>query len=70
MAILEAGDKLSPKWRLALTTLNAVRRWVFMPGLMVTVIALVIFTGGLALNTCFSVSKPLFLCAVLEANPN
>ena len=69
MAIDRAGDRLSPGWRLALSTLNGVRRWVFLPALMITVIALVVFTGGLALNVCFSTVAILFVVEIGELQP-
>lgn len=61
MAIVGAGDSLSPRARFALTAVNETRRWVFIPSLLVTVIALVVFTGGLASNVCFSTVAILFV---------
>ena len=61
MQILQAGDKLSARWRFFLTVLNGVRRWVFLPGLLLTVVGLVVFTGGKASNICFSTVAILFV---------
>ena len=43
---------------------GGLRRWVFLPALMITVIALVVFTGGLALNVCFSTVAILFIVEI------
>ena len=67
MAIEDAGDALPKKWRRALTVMNGVRKWVFLPGLMITVIGLVVFTGGLASNVCNSTVAILFICEIVRA---
>lgn len=60
--LIEAvGDKLSPKWRVALELTAAWRRFVFLPGVMITVINFVLFTGGGAMNVCFSTIALLFV---------
>ena len=46
IAVEQAGDKLSPNMRRAFTLLNGVRRWLFLPSLLVTVPTLVLFLGG------------------------
>ena len=46
LAIRHAGEKLSPRWRYALTLLGGIRRWVFLPGLVAAVPFLVMVKGG------------------------
>ena len=46
LAIRHAGDKLSPRWRFALTLLGGIRRWVFLPTLVLAVPVLVMYKGG------------------------
>jgi hypothetical protein len=46
LAIRHAGEKLSPGMRFALTLLGGIRRWVFLPTLVMAVPLLVMFKGG------------------------
>ena len=46
IAIEHAGDKLAPGWRIALRVLGGVRRWVFLPCLVLTIPMLIFFQGG------------------------
>jgi hypothetical protein len=46
IAVAEAGDKIRPNMRRAFTLLSGIRRWVFMPALLMTVSWLVMFNGG------------------------
>ena len=50
--------------RLALTLLGGVRRWVFLPSLVVTALALVRIKGGDALSVCFNTIAIIFLTEV------
>ena len=68
MQILQA-DNLSARWRFCLTAVNGVRRWVFLPGLLLTVVGLVVFTGGKASNICFSTVAILFVSALHTSLP-
>jgi hypothetical protein len=64
IAIAHADDQLSRGSRLALTLLGGVRRWVFLPSLVVTALALVRIKGGDALSVCFNTIAILFLTEV------
>ena len=64
MAVAHAGDKLSKGWRLALGFLLGMRRWVFLPALVVSVPFLVLYKGGDALSVCLNTVAILFLCDI------
>jgi hypothetical protein len=64
IAIAHAGDRLSRGFRLALTLLCGVRRWLFLPMLVLTVPFLVPYKGGDALSVCFNTIAILFLTEV------
>ena len=64
VAIKHAGERLSCGVRLALTLLGGVRRWVFLPALVVAVPTLVLVMGGDALSVCFNTVAILFLTEV------
>ena len=64
VAIEHAGAKLSHGSRLALALLGGVRRWVFLPTLVVAVPFLVLLKGGDALSVCFNTIAILFLTEV------
>ena len=61
---MHAGDRLSRGSRLALTLLGGVRRWVFLPTLVIAVPVLVLVKGGDALSVCFNTIAILFLTEV------
>jgi hypothetical protein len=46
IAVDRAGDSLSPTMARAFTLLNGIRRWVFLPSLLVAVPTLVLLKGG------------------------
>lgn len=46
IAVAKAGAKIGPNMRRCFTLLSAVRRWVFLPALLMTVPWLVMFSGG------------------------
>ena len=46
IAVAQAGDRIKPNMRRAFTLLSAIRRWLFLPVLMMTVPWLVMFKGG------------------------
>lgn len=62
MAIRQASDRIAPAWRSALFLLGGMRRWVFLPTLIVVVPWLVLLKGGDALSVCFNTVAVLFLC--------
>ena len=64
MAVAHAGDKLSKGWRLALGFLLGMRRWVFLPALVMNVPLLVLIKGGDALSVCLNTVAILFLCDI------
>ena len=45
-AAKQAADRLARRWRVAVTLLNGVRRWVFLPALLIDVPTLVLYRGG------------------------
>ena len=63
-AMNQAGDRLGQGWRIALTTLNAVRRHVFLPSVLMNVSNLVLHKGGDSLSVCLNTIAILFLCEV------
>jgi hypothetical protein len=63
-AIDAAHDRLAPKWLLAVRVLCAWRRFVFLPGVMITVLGFVLYTGGGAMNVCFSTIALLFVAEI------
>jgi hypothetical protein len=65
LAIERAGARVSTPLRALLTVLNEIRRWVFLPTLIVCCPILVAVKGGDALNVCFN-SKTLLLSAALS----
>ena len=64
IAITHAGDRLSRGSRLSLTLLGGVRRWLFLPTLMMVVPFLVLAKGSDALSICFNTIAILFLTEV------
>ena len=64
IAIKRAGDRLSRGSRLSLTLLGGVRRWLFLPTLMMVVPFLVLAKGSDALSVCFNTTAILFLTEV------
>eukprot|EP01051_Picozoa_sp_SAG22_P006936 SAG22_NODE_470_length_10142_cov_13.947227_10_plen_456_part_00 len=64
MAVAHAGDKLSKGWRLALGFLLWMRRWVFLPPLVMNVHGLVLYKGGDALSICLNTVAILFMCDI------
>jgi hypothetical protein len=54
MAIERARDDLSAPWRFALIALNGVRRWQFVPQIVLIIFFLVASRGGDALSICFN----------------
>merc|ERR1712118_330245 len=64
IAIARAGEKLSARWRFALTLLCGLRRWVFLPSLVYLVPSLVMILGGDVLRVCFNTVAILFLCEI------
>ena len=64
IAIAHADDKLSKGWRIALSFLLGIRRWVFLPSLVATVPNLVLLKGGDALSVCLNTVAILFLCDI------
>jgi hypothetical protein len=64
MAVAHAGDKLSKGWWLALRFVLWMRRWVFLPILVVNVPFLVLYKGGDALSVCLNTVAILFLCDI------
>jgi hypothetical protein len=64
IAIGHAGDRLSRGSWLSLTLLGGVRRWLFLPALVVAVPAMVMVKGGDALSVCFNTIAILFLTEV------
>jgi hypothetical protein len=58
-ATAAAGDKFSSGLRIGMKLLHGLRRWSFLPMLVVTVPLLVIYRGGDALSVCFnSIGEP------------
>ena len=53
LAAKNYGAKLSPAWQRAFFVMNALRRWLFLPFLMMTVPVLLMYLGGDALHVCF-----------------
>eukprot|EP01047_Picozoa_sp_COSAG01_P015682 COSAG01_NODE_789_length_13572_cov_322.875158_1_plen_158_part_10 len=64
MAIRHAGDHIAPTYRFVLSLLGGIRRWTFLPTLVVTVYLLVWYKGGDALSVCFNTVAVLFLCEI------
>jgi hypothetical protein len=64
IAITHAGDRLTRGSRIVLALLGGVRRWVFLPTLVLVVSWLVMFKGGDALSVCFNTIAILFLTEV------
>ena len=50
--------------RFAITLLNGVRRWVFLPNLLVDIAPLVCTQGADALSVCFNTVAVLFICEI------
>ena len=64
MAIRHAGDRIAPPYRFVLSLLGGIRRWTFLPALVMTAPYLVLFRGGDALSVCFNTIAVLFLCEI------
>ena len=64
MAIRHAGDRIAPAYRFALSLLGGIRRWTFLPTLVMAAPMLVLFKGGDALSVCFNTVAVLFLCEI------
>jgi hypothetical protein len=48
--------------------MNWVRRWMFIPVLIVSIPLLVLYKGGDALAICFNTVAILFICEVTKPN--
>jgi hypothetical protein len=46
--IIDRAEGLSLQWSIALKLIGGVRRWVFLPGMLVSVAALVVLQGGVS----------------------
>ena len=64
VAIRHAGKTLSPCVNFVLTLLGGVRRWLFLPTLLVAVPTLARIKGGDALSVCLNTVGTLFLCDI------
>ena len=64
MAIRHAGDRIAPAYRFVLSLLGGMRRWTFLPALVLTAPILVLWKGGDALSVCFNTVAVLFLCEI------
>ena len=64
MAIHHAGDRIAPTYRFALSLLGGIRRWTFLPCLVMAAPFLVLYKGGDALSVCFNTVAVLFLCEI------
>eukprot|EP01052_Picozoa_sp_SAG31_P021187 SAG31_NODE_1626_length_7710_cov_28.409933_2_plen_80_part_00 len=53
IAIEQAGDNLSKQWAIGMAGISFVRRWLFLPGLIIVALRLVYINGGDALSICF-----------------
>ncbi len=60
-------DKLPPKARTAMVLLNFLRKWTFLPGMLLCVMLLVAVKGGDALTLCFNTVAMLFMCEIDNA---
>jgi hypothetical protein len=64
LTVTRASAKVQSGVRCAVTVLNGVRRWVFLPNLLVTIAPLVWMQGADALSVCFNTVAVLFLCEI------
>jgi hypothetical protein len=64
MAIRHAGDRIAPTYRFALSLLGGMRRWTFLPTMVMAAPWLVLIKGGDALSVCFNTVAVLFLCEI------
>ena len=55
------AGKLSNQWRLMITIVSKVRRWVFVPALMLTVVGMVVYSPGTPMNIAFNTLALLFI---------
>jgi hypothetical protein len=67
LAITHAGERLSSGYRFALTLLGGVRRWLFLPALILAVPMMVKLKGGDALSVCLNTVAILFLAEIDNA---
>ena len=56
-----AGENLTQGWRRAIVVLNGVRRWTFLPELVLSVLSLVVFDGADAKSVCLNTVAVLFM---------
>ena len=64
LAIRHAGDRIAPAYRFALSLLGGMRRWTFLPTLVMAAPILVLYKGADALSVCFNTVAVLFLCEI------
>ena len=64
LTVTRASAKAQSGVRCAVTLLNGVRRWVFLPNLLVDIAPLVWMQGADALSVCFNTVAVLFLCEI------
>jgi hypothetical protein len=64
LTVTRASAKAQSGVRCAVTFLNGVRRWVFLPNLLVDIAPLVWMQGADALSVCFNTVAVLFLCEI------
>lgn len=56
-----AGGNLTTGWRRGIVFLNGVRRWTFLPALVMAVLSLVVFDGADAKSVCLNTVAVLFM---------
>ena len=57
-ALKQAAGHLGRCWRFAVALLNGLRRWVFLPALLIDVPILVLYHGGERLQSSLPVCQP------------
>ena len=60
-ALGQASERLPKHWRIGLRMIALVRRWAFLPWLLMSVVTLVVYQGGSALQVCFNSVAILFV---------
>ena len=64
LAVAHGRDGLSSTWRIALQLIAYLRRWYFLPTVLVCITVMVRFRGGDAMSVCLNAIGVIFLCDI------
>ena len=64
LAAVHGRDELARGWRTMLGAIGFVRRWIFLPLVMVSMVTMVLYRGSDAMSVCLNAIGVIFLCDI------